>query len=853
LVKANNGKSARKLIPRAAAASDVRLGELAPFSDWSGMKESEHFVQFYETDGFLLDSLSGFIGAGLREGDGCIVLATSAHLKALEDRLTVDGLDLEVAGASGQYVSLEASGALSQFMRDGLPEPVRFGEFVSALVSQAIEGRRRLRIFGEMVMLLWAEGNQEAAFRLEELWNDLHRTRPFQLFCAYPLNGFNTTGHAESLHGVCSTHSRVIPAESYTALISPDDRLRAIIQLQQKARLLQAEVCERKEAEDALRGVKDELEVQVEDLRRLHEMSVGLTSTLDVESVLEEVLRAALAVQGTDMGLLSLCEAGRDGLTLKVHSGFDEEYLKEIDFVPPGAGACGTCYEQRQRVVVEDVEADPVFAPYREAALRAGVRACHSTPLISRRGHIIGVLSVHFRHSHRPQEREMRLMDLYARMAADIIENARLHQQVQQKLEEREQLLAREQLARAEAESANRLKDEFLATASHELRTPLTAIIGWSHMLQGEKLDEATVTHGLETIERNAKAQAQLVEDILDVSRIITGKLRLNVGSVDMASVINAAIDAVQLAADSKCIQLAVTLHPSARHISGDAGRLQQVIWNLLSNAIKFTPLGGRIEVRLERAPDRQVQIRVSDTGEGIAPDFLPYIFDRFRQADASSTRRHGGLGAGPSIARHLVELHGGTVRADSAGQGSGSTFTIQLPPATAPERAKGRRTELAGSSKREAEVRRERLPSLDGVSVLLVDDDQDTLNMLVIILTEYGATLQTAATAVEALEALRRYEPDLLISDLAMPGEDGYSLISKVRALEAEGSKQIPALALTAYVRVEDRARALSAGFNMFVPKPVEPAELITSILSLVKPATAKRSGRVSIAPEGR
>jgi signal transduction histidine kinase/ActR/RegA family two-component response regulator len=840
LVKANNnGQSVLETVPH--AAYNVTLGELAPLSGWSGMGESEHFVQFYEADRCLLDSLSGFIGTGLREGDGCIVLATDAHREGLEERLKADGLDVAAAGASGRYISLDASSSLSRFMIDGSPDPAQFVEFAGNLYSLAAEGGRRVRIFGEMVMLLWAEGNYEAALRLEEFWNELHSTRPFQLFCAYPMNGFNGAGLAEPLHHVCSTHARVIPAESYTALINPDDRLRAVIQLQQKARLLQAEVTERKEAEDALRAVKEELEVQVEDLRRLHEMSVGLTGTLDVDSVLEEVLRAALAVQDTDLGLLSLCEAGRDGLSLKVHSGFDEEFLKQIDWVPPGAGACGTSYEQRRRIVVEDVELDPIFAPYREAALRAGVRACHSTPLISRRGNMIGVLSVHFRRPHRPQERETRLMDLYARTAADIIENARLHHQVQLKLEEREQLLAREQLARAEAESANRLKDEFLATASHELRTPLTAIIGWSHMLQSDKLDEATFAHGLKTIERNAKSQAQLVEDILDVSRVITGKLRLNVGAVDLSSVVNAAIDAVQLAADSKGIQLGVMLDPSARHISGDASRLQQVIWNLLSNAIKFTPAGGRIEVRMERA-GRNVQILVSDTGDGIAPDFLPFIFDSFRQADASSTRRHGGLGLGLAIVRHLVELHGGTVQADSPGKGLGSTFTIALPLATATERAKARRKEvesLRPASETDAYLKP--LPSLEGVRVLLVDDDRDTLNMLGVILTEYGAALQTAATAAEALEMLSWYKPDVLVSDLAMPDEDGYSLINKVRALESESARQVPAVALTAYVRVEDRARALSAGFNMFVPKPVEPAELLTAIVNLVEPG---RSG---------
>jgi CheY-like chemotaxis protein/two-component sensor histidine kinase len=325
------------------------------------------------------------------------------------------------------------------------------------------------------------------------------------------------------------------------------------------------------------------------------------------------------------------------------------------------------------------------------------------------------------------------------------------------------------------------------------------------------------------------------------VSRVITGKLRLNVEPVDAASVINAAIDSVQLAADSKGIQLAVTLDPSARHILGDSNRLQQVVWNLLSNAIKFTPSGGSVEVRLERA-GANVQIRVRDTGAGISPDFLPFIFDRFRQADGTSTRRHGGLGLGLAIVRHLVELHGGTVEAESPGEGGGATFIIRLPLAPARKGTKGRRRETAGSwSNQDASVHLKPLPSLDGVQVLLVDDDQDTLNMLTLMLAECGAGVQAAASAAEALEALECYRPDVLVSDLAMPCEDGYSLIGKIRALEATSGKQTPAVALTAYVRVEDRARALLAGFNMFVPKPVEPSELITAIANLAELVTEK------------
>jgi CheY-like chemotaxis protein/two-component sensor histidine kinase len=358
-------------------------------------------------------------------------------------------------------------------------------------------------------------------------------------------------------------------------------------------------------------------------------------------------------------------------------------------------------------------------------------------------------------------------------------------------------------------------------------------------MLRNGGLDKATAAHAVETIERNAKSQAQLIEDILDVSRMITGKLQLDIVPVDVASVINAAIDSIQLAAESKGIHLEVTFDPSARRVAGDAGRLQQVVWNLLANAIKFTPPGGRVEVRLERA-GANAKIKVSDTGEGINSDFLPFIFDRFRQADGTSTRRHGGLGLGLAIVRHLVELHGGTVEASSSGKGRGATFAIELPLAAAQERAPQQRRETESVwLNEEAGTPLLTLPSLEGVQVLLVDDDQDTLSMLSMMLTECRATVQGVASAAEALEVLQWYKPDVLVSDLAMPGEDGYSLIGKVRAMETEKGRQTPAVALTAYVRIEDRARALSAGFNMFVPKPVEPSELIMAIANLADPMT--------------
>lgn len=630
---------------------DIAKLNFAPHSHWSAMSDTDHFVQFYETDGFLLNSLSGFIGSAIKSHDAAIVIATESHRAGLDELLLANGLDLTVAKTTGQYLSLDAADTLSRFMVDGAPEPTSFKEVLGGIIASVTDGRARVRAFGEMVALLWAEGNYAGAIRLEELWNELQSAHSFSLLCAYPMNGFAGEKFVDSHGDVCTAHSRVIPTESYPGVSDPDARLRAIAQLQQKANSLEKEIRERACAEEALR----------------------------------------LA-------------------------------------------------------------------------------------------------------------------------------------------------LAREQMARSEAQVANRIKDEFLATVSHELRTPLNAIIGWSHLLRSGRLDEATVAKAVETIDRNAKSQAQLIEDILDVSRMITGKLKLNNEPVDLAAVINAAIDSVQLAADAKQIQLAVTLDPSARHTIGDKNRLQQVVWNLLANAIKFTPANGRIEVKVGRA-GRNAQLCVSDTGEGISTEFLPFIFDRFRQADGTNTRQHGGLGLGLSIVRQLVELHGGTIKAESKGKGKGATFIIKLPLAPS-SKGGSRRQRAAGrlattNKKQKATV----MPQLEDVRVLLVDDDPDTLQILSVMLEESKASVQIASSVGEALEVLEWYTPDVLVSDLAMPGEDGYSLISKLRQTE-NGNGHIPAVALTSYVRIEERTRALAAGFNMFVPKPVQPNDLISAIATLAEPS---------------
>ena len=398
--------------------------------------------------------------------------------------------------------------------------------------------------------------------------------------------------------------------------------------------------------------------------------------------------------------------------------------------------------------------------------------------------------------------------------------------------EERAQLLVQEQKARAEAENLNRLKDEFLSTVSHELRTPLNAILGWSQILRARRADAATMNRALETIERNARSQAQLIDDLLDISRIITGKIRLNVHTVELLPVIEAAMDTVRPTTDTKNIRLQSVLDPAAGPVLGDSERLQQIVWNLLSNAIKFTPKRGRIQVCLQRI-NSHVEIVVTDTGQGISAEFLPYVFERFRQADSSITRSFGGLGLGLAIVRKLVELHGGTVHADSPGEGQGATFTVKLPlMAVGPKAIEPERVHPAvGGS-----VPFECSPRLDGLRILIVDDDADIRDLLTYTLEVCGAEVMAAASADEAISALTESSTpmDILISDIGMPDEDGYALLRRVRALEPENGGGIPAIALTAYARTQDRRAALLAGFQSHVAKPVEAAELIAVIANL-------------------
>jgi len=422
-------------------------------------------------------------------------------------------------------------------------------------------------------------------------------------------------------------------------------------------------------------------------------------------------------------------------------------------------------------------------------------------------GRIIGTIEVQSYQQQAYQQEHVTAMSMAANLTAVAIENVRL--------------LKLERTAREVAEESNRLKDEFLATVSHELRTPLTAILGWARLLEDGSLDRAMTQQAIDTIWRNARAQAQIVDDILDVSRIITGNLYIDLHPIEVAPVVQNAINVVRPTADAKGIRIDSQIDNPPAMISGDANRLQQVIWNLLSNAVKFTNSGGRVTVKVTQA-NAAVEISVADTGQGISREFMPYVFDRFSQADSTTTRHHGGLGLGLAIARHLVEIHGGTIRAASRGEGQGANFTITLPlldsrvNAIDPAADKS----LAYASQ-----------MLSGVNVLLVDDDSDTLKLMATALTRRQANVTAVSSAGEAIQAIRQQRPDVLVSDIAMPDEDGYGLIEKVRSLENGETQSIPAVALTAYAKEEDRERALSSGFQIYLAKPIELRELVSVV----------------------
>ncbi|MEX2146157.1 MAG: ATP-binding protein [Candidatus Rokuibacteriota bacterium] len=563
-----------------------------------------------------------------------------------------------------------------------------------------------------------------------------------------------------------------------------------------------------------------QLREQAETLEIINRTGPLLSAELDLEKLVQAVTDAATKLSRAAFGAFfyNLVDDRGESYTLYAISGVSREAFDTFP-MPRNTALFGATFRGEGVVRIDDVHEDPRYGkspPHHgmpEGHLP--VRSYLAVPVVSRSGDVLGGLF--FGHPERGMftEREERLVVGLAAQAAVAMDNTRLYE--------------KEQRARTEAEAANRSKDEFLATLSHELRTPLNAVLGWARMLRRGQLEPGTQDRALDIIERNAQAQVQLIEDLLDVSRIITGKLRLDVRPVSLAGIVEAALDSVRPAAESKGVHLTYDLDPRAGPLAGDSDRLQQVVWNLVLNAIKFTDGGGRVQVSTKRA-DAHVEIVVSDTGRGIALEVLPHIFERFRQGDSTTTRAHGGLGIGLALVRHLVELHGGTVHATSLGDNQGAVFTVRLPVmAHADTDADGQRRQPA------ARGRLDHLTFLKDVKLLVVDDEPDTLELFAAMLAQQGAVVRTVGSAAAALHALADWTPDVLVSDIGMPDEDGYALIRRVRALEADRGGRIPAIAVTAYGSVEDRIRVLSAGFDSHVPKPVESAELATVIASLL------------------
>jgi signal transduction histidine kinase/CheY-like chemotaxis protein len=541
----------------------------------------------------------------------------------------------------------------------------------------------------------------------------------------------------------------------------------------------------------------------------------SIAVSLDLDTILQTVAEGARELCRSDLSAIALREPETGEMVFRVRAG--ERFIQSDRLtVQPGRGAGGRVLEMGKPFRSDKLSEEPVFAD--DAAFREVIETEQIVTMmvvpITIGDRVEGLLYVNNRTPRPFTDHDEAILSELADHAAIAIRNVRL--------------LAREQRAREEAEAANRMKDEFLATLSHELRTPLNAVLGWAVTLRTARVDAATSARALEAIERNARAQSQLIEDLLDISRIVSGKLRLEVRVMDPITVVEAAIEAMRPAAAVKDQALVTTLDPRAGPVWADPDRLQQVVWNLLSNAIKFTPKGGRVEVSL-RQVDGSVEIAVSDTGQGIAPELLPHVFERFRQADSSSTRKQGGLGIGLALVRHLVELHGGVVTAESPGVGQGATFRARLPlvrPAGDDETRPPMR--LLGPAPA--------LSSLTGVRVLVVDDEHDTLEMFDGILAVAGAEVRRATGTTPAIELLAGWRPDVIVSDIEMPNENGYAFIRRLRALPPEAGGTVPAVAVTAHGGVVDRIRVLSAGFQMHVPKPVEPAELIAAVAALAE-----------------
>ncbi len=586
-----------------------------------------------------------------------------------------------------------------------------------------------------------------------------------------------------------------------------------------KVAVLFNDISDRKQAEAEREQLLANERHYANQLQGLTAAALAINSALSVEEVLKVITDRAASIVGTHQSVASMT------IDLNWSQAIDAIYLSDkyaawqnYDEKPDGSGiyACVCHLNRPMRMSQAELEAHPHWKAFgKEADRHPPMRGWLAAPLVGRDGRNIGLLQLSDKYEGDFTQADESILVQLAQMASVAVENARLY-------EAEQQARSAAEASREEAQAANRVKDEFLAVLSHELRSPLNPILGWSSLLQSKKLDAATTSQALATIQRNAKLQSELIEDLLDVSRILRGKLSLNVAPVNLTSVIRGAMETVRLAAEAKSIKIEASLAPEVGLVSGDSTRLQQVVWNLLSNAVKFTPEGGRVNICLEHQ-EAHAYITIGDTGQGIEPDFLPYVFDYFRQADGATTRKFGGLGLGLAIVRHLVELHGGTVSAESPGLGMGATFTVRLP------------LMITQTTSNRNGLSSESSSDLNGIQVLIVDDEPDSREFVAFVLEQAGAKVITATNADEALTKLIRSKPDVLLSDIGMPDMDGYMLMQQLRSLPPEQGGQVPAIALTAYAGDFNQQQALQAGFQRHVSKPVEPEVLVSTIANLL------------------
>lgn len=587
---------------------------------------------------------------------------------------------------------------------------------------------------------------------------------------------------------------------------------------------------------DQVKRIHQSLEDETRILELLNRTGTILSSNLDLETLVQSVTDAATQLSGANFGAFfyNITNAEGESLLLYTLSGAPREAFEKFG-LPRNTEVFNPTFRGERAVRSADITKDP---RYGKMAPHHGMPPGHlpvcsylAVPVTSRSGEVIGGLFFGHHEPNMFSARHERVIVGMAAQAAIAIDNARLYETAQLAAADRERLLESERAARLEVERSSEMKDEFLANLSHELRTPLSAILGWTQVLRMRTTENADLQQGLETIERNARVQTQLIEDLLDTSRITSGKVRLDIQPVDPITFIEAAIETVRPAANAKGIRLEKLLDPTAGPISGDPSRLQQVVWNLLTNAIKFTPKNGKVQILVERV-NSHIEISVADTGIGIKPEFLTYVFERFRQADSTSTRKYGGLGLGLSIVKHLVELHGGSVYAKSEGQGRGATFAVHLP-VTVVHRNIDLGNRLHPKTPRLAALDINHT-DLSGLKILVVDDEPDARTLIKRVLSDCEAEIVTAGDAAQALELVEAERPDLLISDIGMPDVDGYELLKRVRALGKSRGGRIPAIALTAFARSEDRTRALRAGFLIHLSKPVEPHELVATVATV-------------------